>query len=866
MKSAMNRILIFSVMTIAMGCTRAADKRELQNATVVTSATVTDKKLAIKPLQITNAQASLKIPANQMPTLEYFRLIDSLQGLSQVASDAQIGSLARGLYDAFYANRGNYSQTTFHESILAHAIVGEGEPVIRQETALMVADLLQTKQKMSGLLNASAQSYAWPKKLQSLSEGIEVVDGYMAWLKGEIPGLKLSDTMNLSVTNGIEGEYKKLRPKLEDLSESMSRARTLSESLVVLNRAIKLLEIKLDPPQARRIRQANQLSQQLASWEDSQDVLTMLVMVWEMTPPKDRGGFRKESPELYDFFIEKDERELACLAKRHCKKIWRAGLLIAKGIVRLNLKREGLGNITRQIEVGARKAVKATALEEFTNYLPKLPASVNDGVAKSVDKYLKLISSIQRDVPGFARRNLNAWAKTSFTEPLRGLEVNEVNISLLGRGDIQVSPVTPAGGLMRTGSATLGASLALAHQFLPNEDGSRLRAAMAEPLMKLLAIGGFQISAGRQFPSFMLALDGAITDFFDLKKLMVGRTSFAVPDSFHATGNFLMDRPSAAKNVSVGAQAELLRGISRQIRFHRDWESNPYDVSLGAISAGELLTEQPQDMRDAVATSLLPKGIVFALALGNAGGILQNMILDLSPAFLMLEKDEVLWGNQYEEIKGSKVSTVAGMVEIVDGKRTGMVKTADIARFVLALDEFMAATEGMEQTNSPLLKTETKNGKSTLIADLIEVRKQLILLQMSLSNFLVQVAQQKGGSFHGTFQLGKTLERVPDTRLLETQALCIRALIASSKTLELPLLRTSALKGYYHLNRKFFDPATQFYASELTSEGKPGKAARLSEVALTLQAGEELSPYMHSDTRVQWEKLSAPWMRALQEL
>ncbi len=117
-----------------------------------------------------------------------------------------------------------------------------------------------------------------------------------------------------------------------------------------------------------------------------------------------------------------------------------------------------------------------------------------------------------------------------------------------------------------------------------------------------------------------------------------------------------------------------------------------------------------------------------------------------------------------------------------------------------------------------------------------------------------------------SFLLKEKIEPVPNSRVLSDQLLSIRALLASAKTLELPLLRKAALRGYFHLNRMFFDPSKQFYSAEISGKGKFGRAANLGEVALALRMGEELSPFMSVETRTQWEKLSAPWLRALQEL
>lgn len=860
----MNKLMLpMLLMAIASSaCTRQAEKKALVDASLVVPATVTDTKLPIKPPpspeKITTA---LKFSEVRYSTVEYFRLVDSIQGLSEQTKDDQIAGLARSLYEGFYANESNYTRTKFEDSLLTKAIVGEGEPEVRKQGALMDKELRNLVAKLSPMLLRSQKTFPWPKRLGDLSEAVETTDQYVAWLTEQIPTLQISHAMQRNTVVALRGQYEKMRPVLLSLVNGMKRSRRLKESLVVVSRALREFKVKLKPREAKMVSDAQRLAAQIDATEDAQGALALLITVWRMQDPADRGAFKKISPEMHDFLAGKSDDELDCLSKPHCMN---PVLGIQKMVIFRKLNEYGIEKLTAQVDKAAHESVVNGARAELTKLMPELPVVVKDQVEAEAKKFLALIATITKDVIGFARPRLSAWTKANFLQPLRGLEVPEVTVTLAGRGNVKVSAPEPVASQVRSGAAQLGLSLTLAHKYLPEDNQARMKAALMEPLMKLLAIGGFRMPEGRPFPSLLLALDGGSSDLFDIKKLMGGRTSYAVPDSFVVTDGFMMNRASAEKNVSVGAQAELLRGISRQIKFHRDWESNQFDTTIGKIRLNELLRDLPG--AEAIDGPMFPKDIMFALSLGNAGAMLQNLILELSPAFLLLDKGEILWGDRYQEIKGGKVSTVAALVSIVKGRRGNTVKTADVARYVLALDEFMAATEGMEQTGSSLLKEPTNEGKSTLITDLVDIRKKLMLLQMGLTNYLVYVAQQQGGSFSGSYELGSALTKVDGPLRLEDQVLPIRALLASASRLELPLFRWAALDAFYGMNKSFFDPARQFYASELGGDGKPAKAARLLEIVQTLHAGEELSAYMPTETRQQWERLSMPWLRALQEL
>src|SRR5690606_23650905 len=114
---------------------------------------------------------------------------------------------------------------------------------------------------------------------------------------------------------------------------------------------------------------------------------------------------------------------------------------------------------------------------------------------------------------------------------------------------------------VRTGAETIGLGMSLGSEFLPSEDGPRRRAALAEPLLKLLAIVGYRQPGGKPFPSLLLSLDGKENEYFNLKDPLASPTSFAVPDQFVANTTFLMERKQAARNAGIAGQAELLRGI-----------------------------------------------------------------------------------------------------------------------------------------------------------------------------------------------------------------------------------------------------------------------------------------------------------------
>ena len=216
------------------------------------------------------------------------------------------------------------------------------------------------------------------------------------------------------------------------------------------------------------------------------------------------------------------------------------------------------------------------------------------------------------------------------------------------------------------------------------------------------------------------------------------------------------------------------------MRLARDWEHNELDEALGTFNAAELLPEVPAGV---VSFPMFPKSLIFAVTVGNGGALLQNVIRKLSPAFLLMRQGEIFWGDRYQEIATGNVSTVAGMVPIIDGQRAGFVRTGDVARYILALDEFLAASEGVENTKAPPLLEKDAEGV-TVLEKLLDARKKLRLFQMALTNYLVYVSQRKDGTQASVHTLPALLAPTTEPLRLEDQALAIRALLASARSLD----------------------------------------------------------------------------------
>jgi hypothetical protein len=854
----MKKIFIPLIFLAALpACTRTAEKTALIDAPVQLGPTNRDTKVPLVPSPTEAMLAALRTE-QEMNTASYLRLAEDIQALSRFQNSETLFQLSRDLVNSY---RGEETPSRpFSRSIYADTMIGEGEPQVKPELDAVSRDLRSAIDAVFGLLEKSKTAFPWPERIINYNDAIQTADEYVRWLSDKIPSLNLSPKISRPLQGAIHGEYRRLRPELQNFANKISGSRSFAEAVSTVKSALEKFKVKLDPEIAAQFVKADSLVASLETTRTSQDALSLIIEVWQSIPPGDREAvFKEAAPEFYDFLKGKDEASLKCLASGWCLN---PVLEVARRLVILpKISEYGVDKIRNQIDSAARDQLLATVLEAASELLPTVPDLVKTQAMGEAQKYQDLINRVLKNFAGFAKDAFRDWEKENFRAELRGLDPSRVKIRIRGRDKIRVALPKPGrSGSVTTGAEVLGLSLSLAQEHLP--ESSDQKAALLEPINKLLAITGFRQFGGKLFPSFLLPIDGKRSDVFDIRQLLQGRTTYAVPDSFRANEDFIMDRAKALANASVGSQSELLRGISRQIRFHRDWERNQFDEVLGDTQIEDIIDQIP---KGSVNYSAFPKDMIFTLAVGGAGAILQNVVRDLSPAFLILPNGKFIWGDKYKEIGEGEgnVSTVAGLVDVVNGKRGQFVRTADVARYILALDEFLSAMEGIEQTKSALLTNVGKNGKSVL-DELRDARRYLRLFQMALTNYLTFVAQNKDGGFHSVYDIEKK-SVVPGDRLLADQALAIRALMASSRQLNLKLFSWAALDGYFFMNKTMWDESQQFYAPTVKPSGQKMGAASILDVAATLRAGEELSPFMSTSIRAQWEQIAGLWVRALQD-
>lgn len=269
---------------------------------------------------------------------------------------------------------------------------------------------------------------------------------------------------------------------------------------------------------------------------------------------------------------------------------------------------------------------------------------------------------------------------------------------------------------------------------------------------------------------------------------------FSAPDQIWLdpkTSYFELGLVPEHRNFSVSNQASLLQSGRYLMEMLADFEESSLDFKLHNI--------------DYEGASFFPK--VPELGLGLASVILRNLHKDGLLLF-DIDRNALQITEENRSSIASKV-TSAALVSFVDGKKDTLVNAAEMARYMLALGEFIETSEriGLSRS-STMIYVNPETGQATLT----ELRKATDLLRklyIGMANFISSRMRDDDYLFYDHYNL-KT-DTAFGEKSLETQLLVDRALLKANEMWGAEVFVWSALDNYYQLNHKFLDPSLGYY-------------------------------------------------------
>lgn len=836
----------------------------------------------------------------EVETAKWYRVSEDIGWLSRELEIPQIGKISVQMRGAVMRSSLAWQHSMSHSPYVSAAI-GETREDTKTAIDSGVAMLTAQEPLISDLLTKRNAEMNWPSEPVSLVEVIGQVEDFLVKFVREVEGSSVDEHVKKQLVDEFRINFS---PRIGRIRTQVALAyneEKVYDFVAKIRATLKSEDIDLGKELNRQLDMAERLPRNAEKIRNAKGALAVLIDFWLAASPETRvTEFKPVSRELYDFFKDQSNKDLECL-KRSCGFF----TMIKRELFILpQIEAYGVRKLRNKLVAAAELSIKGELEAQAVAFLPTLHSEIAKMVVGELQRQRENIQKISRDYGAYLRVAMNrmAIAKLGIKENanFNGVEPTRLRVDVdFRRGGIQVS-ASPDAEEFTTGAGAIGSGISLAIEHLDHHLERELLAGGVNPIRikqvlsknlfeqinKVLMIGGFKTEIAKPFEALALTVDRdlAVRSRFNLRDQMDSTFTFAVPDSIG------MAKPSKAENivatsmpnsvtVSVGGQADLLRGLSRLAIALKDWQQTGFDLTLGPIVLADFVPDLP---RETVDQKLFPKDLFFAAAIGNAAVILQNVTKKSSTIGLINSQKRLRWANEpvgvstapigtasigdklneNKPISPAEQETMAAVFDLVNGERAKDAKIGEIARFLSALTVFLNAIENIEDTKASVLRGADGNGVSPL-DQLVAGRSDIKLLIMAIANFLSTEARGADGLVRPVYVRSNSdfvvgLRGHP--RLLD-QALVIRALLDASAAISANVFRNEATDLLAATNSNFFRPESAFYSDRPGSSEAPDFEALIA----MLVAGERMKPYMSDLHLGQWNKLARPWVGALRD-
>ncbi len=738
--------------------------------------------------------------------------------------------------------RENYQPQTvnFQDSPYVEAIVGTTSKEAKQQISDAQKFLPEDEKKLEQFLKASQKTYSWPVAPSKYELSLVAAEAYIQFVINKLPTLEL----NPLVLEGLQAEIpvraaKTLKQVREELKK-VEAAQTSVDVLEKIQQMIVNLELTVSKETTSLLKQGMSLAKNNLAARDEQGILTVIVQIYRLLDPKDRKELiGSESSELYDFLSSASSSRLRCLETRGCKRdpvVW-----IGKKVkIFPQISTRGVANIRKQINTSMRSFILTKLDEEVLATIKTMPTMMSAEVSLAIKDKIAEITLIKTDFEAYVKKGALKWAGSK----LAGTQGRVLGLEQL----------SSASGLGVSSSTLLGQAMMVKTKIL-NHESARLQSQekiewSLEHLNKLLALGGYKKNEIDSIRALAQPIDFQFRDVkLSLQEILKSKASFAVPDQISLVSAYASNPTSHDNfNVSVVGQARLLRGYSESIQFLKDWQFTAFDPILGQETLSEAFDNAPASVAQ---RKLFPKETLFALSVGNAAIILKNLLKDLTPLFVVGQESQIIWANNFD-ISSADAVSMAGVVNLMAGRRDLKVSASDLSEYMVALGEFVRSIEGLKNTQSRYLLEIGSDGK-TNVDELIDAQKQVKILVVGLGNFLSHRMVSTKGWVQETYSIRLAQIEAGEMKVM-TQFKAIESLLQAYEITRLTPYLWSALDLYYKLNKEVFNPQKGFYNGIETLE----QGVQVIKILKSLQA------YLPETSQLQLNSLLGSWTQLLQ--
>ena len=326
---------------------------------------------------------------------------------------------------------------------------------------------------------------------------------------------------------------------------------------------------------------------------------------------------------------------------------------------------------------------------------------------------------------------------------------------------------------------------------------------------------------------------------------------------------------------TVASQAELVRGASKILHYLRPDKLSSYDETMGILN---LATGTDNDQTvgggsTGINQSLFPKSSFFNLHLGIAGIVLVN--LRRNGIFIHTLEGESVTGNAFEAGQEGVTPLLVSVHNVEEENYASLdskVKTIDMARLMMATEEFMSAVKDLDKIDTPSLSEFSRRSYKTVTDGAIQLREVILGLHFSM---MIEL-QREDGCFVETHDIvesrdikasGGVYDVQDNSRIfLDTQIQALLALTrfyrrsleeAESDGPQAGALKISILEGFNCLTEKLFSSQNQFYVLEEGTDQRP--SLRITTDILRLLYKLDFVVSDHTDWRQELNDLRTHW-------
>ncbi|WP_374075603.1 hypothetical protein [Bdellovibrio bacteriovorus] len=847
--------ILISTTVLLSACAPKVEERRFDAPTTTFGPRSSDVDLSHRLKTFDASPASLSWQAS-VSTATFFQQAENLVALGKITGNEKLKNKGLQWIKDFYQQPQTTNYVDLAQSPFASLAAAQTQEEVQKTLGEVSAELQKSREILNTNILSLGKSYPWPQKPEKLQSVVNHAEAFTSLILENLGSMDLPALIEEGVREELVLQTQPLFEEIRVLTAQLEKTTTLSQSLNLVEGAIQKFEVELTPELKKSLQQGRQIAEGLDAINEPQSGLTVLIDIWRILTPEEQAlYFKPVNEDLFDFLSGQDSKELDCLRQEGCS----GGIFkgIAKKLFILpKIKKYGLEQLQSEMNEKTRGYV-LSQIEAFAHsFAAEIPKTFADKIDAGLVSKGQELESVQKNYADYIKTLLTKWGQKvlpAFKGQVSGFEVSSVKVDVSAKKAMALQAL---GNLTDLKANTAGTSM-MANTLLMEHNSPAealsLQSALSQ-VNKLISIGGYRDDQNKLVPALLSPVEHEKKPL-DLMNLTQSLISYRIPDKIRMQDAFHADEKMVyEKNFSAAAFADQIKGLSHMLRLTADWKETNFDHILGKIKAQEL-TEEIQS--EALNRSLFPKDMLFALNIGDVAVLLQDITKKATPVFLLTLDNNVLWADQYAD--STETAIMAGIVDIKDGRKSNVVHAQDVAKFLLAIADFLEATEGVENTKSAILLTKDDQGVAPLDA-LLDGRRDLKLLVVALANFISNQLMTQKSLLQAHYYLNEKERANNPEFLVEEQIHGIRALLKAWEITELDVYLWSAQEIYYSMNKQLYNQKERFYVNG------DGSKLDFPQKVNALLALLELKPHLPKASQVQLAKISTPWLKALEDL